>query len=187
MIKPTTPPPNPFLAFPIPPISQKKLLEKIILKWDPPLLKGRIDRKLKYSFCIYGCGVSLAKVLISKVNNTNQKCICLNCSSRPNGLFKPMRFVKIPAKGIVSNELWCDTFKVHTSLMLNPHQDKHQICLDCSSYVLKTVWSSVGITISNNFLPMFVKEKQPKAFHVFLTRFVFFRVGPEHISDLMGL
>ena len=59
------------------------------------LLKGRIDRKLKYSFCIYGCGVSLAKVLISKVNNTNQKCICLNCSSRPNGLFKPMRFVTL--------------------------------------------------------------------------------------------
>ena len=61
----------------------------------------------------------MAKVLISKANNTNQKFGSLNSSSRPNGLFKPMRFVKlvftnvevlelcgkIPGKGIVSNEL----------------------------------------------------------------------------------
>ena len=37
-------------------------------------------------------------------------------------------------------------------------------------------------------LPTNVCEgKTTESIHVFLTRFVFFRVGPEHISDLMGL
>ena len=45
---------------------------------------------------IYGCGLSLAKVLISKTNDTNQTLDLkrLNSSFRPKGLFKTMGLVK---------------------------------------------------------------------------------------------
>ena len=45
---------------------------------------------------IYGYGLSLAKVLISKTNDTNQTLDLkrLNSSFRPKGLFKTMGLVK---------------------------------------------------------------------------------------------
>ena len=55
---------------------------------------GTIDKKLKYPFCIYGCGASLAKVIISNINDANQNLITLISSAREKGLFKTTRLVK---------------------------------------------------------------------------------------------
>ena len=75
----------------------------------------------------------LAKVL-SKINDADQTLIGLNSSFRSKGLSKTMGFMKsalstvksntriarnlcgkIPDKGIISNNLRCDTFIAHTS------------------------------------------------------------------------
>ena len=76
----------------------------------------------------------LAKVLISKINDADQTLIGLNSSFRSKGLSKIMGFMKsalstvksnarivrnlcgkIPDKGIISNDLRCNTFIAHIS------------------------------------------------------------------------
>ena len=76
----------------------------------------------------------LAKVLISKIYDADQTLIGLNSSFRSKGLSKIMGFMKsalstvksnarivrnlcgkIPDKGIISNDLRCNTFIAHTS------------------------------------------------------------------------
>ena len=55
---------------------------------------GAIDKKLKHPFGIYCCGASLAKVIISKINDANQNLITLISSAGEKGLFKTTRLVK---------------------------------------------------------------------------------------------
>ena len=77
----------------------QKNLKKKSLKWRT-ITFGKNWQKT----CIYGCGVSLAKVLISKINDANQTLINLNSSLRPKGLFKTMRFVE---RALLTAQLKC--------------------------------------------------------------------------------
>ena len=65
--------------------------------------------------CIYGCGVSLAKVLTSKINDADQTLIDLNSSFRSKGLSKAMGKVEM----LELFEIYVEKYQIKELLVMN--------------------------------------------------------------------